>query len=55
MERLENTDLGRVALSAFIVVVLISLIAFAAPDSAPQRTVLRPASPFIDWLLSRNS
>jgi hypothetical protein len=47
MARLESSDLGRVVLSAFIVVVLISLIAFAAPDSAPQRTVLRSATPLL--------
>lgn len=47
MARLESSDLGRVVLSALIVVILVSLIAFAAPDSAPQRTVLRSATPLL--------
>jgi hypothetical protein len=47
MLRLESSDLGRVVLSTVIVVILVSLIAFAAPDSAPQRTVLRPATPLL--------
>ena len=47
MERLESSDLGRACISAFLVVVLISLVAYAAPDSAPQRTLLRPATPLL--------
>jgi hypothetical protein len=47
MERLESSDLGRVVLSALIVVVLISVVAYAAPDSAPKRALLRPGLPLL--------
>lgn len=47
MERLESSDLGRVVISAFILVLLICLIAFTGPDSAPKRTLLRPATPLL--------
>jgi hypothetical protein len=47
MERVESSDIGRAVLSAFIVVLLISLVAYATPDSAPKRAVLRPGLPLL--------
>jgi hypothetical protein len=47
MQRLESSDLGRVVLSAVIVVLLICLVAYAIPDSAPKRALLRPALPLL--------
>jgi hypothetical protein len=47
MERMESTDIGRTVLSAFIVVLLVSLVAYATPDSAPKRAILRPGLPLL--------
>jgi hypothetical protein len=47
MERLESSDLGRTVLGAFIIVLLISLVAYATPDSAPKRALLRPGLPLL--------
>jgi hypothetical protein len=47
MQRVESSDLGRVVLSAVIVVLLICLVAYAIPDSAPKRALLRPALPLL--------
>jgi len=47
MERLESSDTGRVVLSALILVLLISLVAYAIPDSAPKRALLRPGLPLL--------
>jgi hypothetical protein len=47
MERLESSDTGRVVLSAVIVVLLVSLVAYATPDSAPKRAVLRAGMPLL--------